>query len=75
MTAELQNGIDEIEIEINDWADHNPIIIKWKGQKQKKRLTMNQSLCKDKEYRLMLEKELTLFFQIKKKKETLTQNL
>lgn len=68
MTAEIRTEIEEVEIGVNDWADHNPIIIKWKGKKQFKIWTINQSICRDKEYRQMLEKELTLFFTVNKRK-------
>ena len=47
-TSDLRVGIDELNIQTNLWADHNPLKITWKGKgKQKERWTLNTMVLKE----------------------------
>uniref|UniRef100_A0A8C7E2H6 exodeoxyribonuclease III n=1 Tax=Naja naja TaxID=35670 RepID=A0A8C7E2H6_NAJNA len=51
MNGEVANELKGTEILPNEWADHNPIQILWKGSKKpKKRWTLNTQLIREKAY-------------------------
>lgn len=75
-TKELNSDIDDVVIDINTWADHNPIIIKWKEQKTTtRRWTLKKAILNQTEFKHKMEEQMRTFFQTNKKEETSTQNL
>uniref|UniRef100_A0A2D4GB65 Endonuclease/exonuclease/phosphatase domain-containing protein n=1 Tax=Micrurus corallinus TaxID=54390 RepID=A0A2D4GB65_MICCO len=59
----LVNDIESVEIAPNVWADHNPMVITWKGQqKQRGRWTLDPQILREKEYLERVKKEIDFFF-------------
>uniref|UniRef100_A0A8C6VAE5 Reverse transcriptase domain-containing protein n=1 Tax=Naja naja TaxID=35670 RepID=A0A8C6VAE5_NAJNA len=74
-SADLFFNIQKIETEASIWADHNPMIIIWKGQKMRSRWTLNNKILKEEDFKQKMERELVFFFKENKKEDTSLQNL
>uniref|UniRef100_A0A670YX33 Reverse transcriptase domain-containing protein n=1 Tax=Pseudonaja textilis TaxID=8673 RepID=A0A670YX33_PSETE len=74
-SSELISNIQEINIETGIWADHNPMTIKWKGQRRRSRWTLNNAILKEKDFTQWMDKELAFFFSENKKEDTSMQNV